>query len=78
MPTIRVMLIDARGEKSYIECKRVSQGQEGGVECVRPGSVNPCYAGAIAQEVAKGYLSGLTAGYHWYRQAGNSRELPAA
>lgn len=68
---IRVMLIDMRGEKSYIECHRVPQGSDGISMCKMTGIIPAEYAKEVARDVAQGYMSGFTAGYHWYRQAGS-------
>jgi len=65
---IRVMLVDLTGEKSYIEYE---PGLPGGSDNFRlTGAICADYAREIIHEVARGHLSGLTAGYRWYRQAG--------
>lgn len=64
------MLIDLQGEKSYIEYERVPPGGPGDFQCRLTGAIRADYAREVAQEVAKGYVSGLTAGYRWWRQAG--------
>lgn len=67
---IRVMLVDMRGEKSYIECQRVPPGRDGISTGGMMATISAEYAREVAHEVAQGYMSGFVAGYHWYRQAG--------
>lgn len=67
---IRVMLIDLRGEKSFLECQRSRQGNDGNCKCRLTGTFPAEYVGEVAQDVANGYMSGFTGGYQWYRQAG--------
>jgi hypothetical protein len=67
---IRIMLIDQLGKKCFLECERASLGVDEDVRCTPLGAIPFEYAMAIVRDVAKGYLSGLTAGYRWYRQAG--------
>jgi hypothetical protein len=69
---IRVMLIDLQGEKSYIEYERVLPSRAEDFKCRLTGPIGVDYAREVAQEVAKGHVSGLTAGYRWYRQAGRN------
>jgi hypothetical protein len=64
------MLVDLRGEKSHIEYEPVLPGGPENFKCRLTGTICADYAREVAQEVAKGYVSGLTAGYRWYRQAG--------
>ena len=68
---IRVMLVDLRGEKSHIEYEPVPPGgSPENFKCRPTGTICADYAREVVKEVAKGYVSGLTAGYRWYRQAG--------
>ena len=67
---IRVMLIDLQGEKSYIEYEPALPGTPENFKCRLAGTICADYASEVAREVAQGYVSGLTAGYRWYRQAG--------
>ncbi len=67
---IRIMLIDLQGQKSYIECQPLPEGGHGDFKCKLTGTIPVHYAREVAQELAKGHVSGLTAGYRWYRQAG--------
>jgi hypothetical protein len=67
---IRVVLVDLRGEKSHIEYEPVLPGSPENFKCKLTGAICADYAKQVAKEVAKGYVSGLTAGYRWYRQAG--------
>jgi hypothetical protein len=67
---IRVMLINLQGEKSFIEYEQVLSDNPEDFKCRPTGAIPAVYASEVAQEVAKGYVSGLTAGYRWYRQAG--------
>jgi len=65
------MLVDLRGEKSHIEYEPVLPGNSPeNFKCRVTGTICADYAREIAKEVAKGCVSGLTAGYRWYRQAG--------
>ena len=67
---IRVMLVDLRGEKSHIEYEPVLPSSPENFKFRTMGKISADYAREVAEEVAKGYVSGLTAGYRWYRQAG--------
>ncbi len=67
---IRVMLIDLQGEKSFMEYEPVPPGSPAHFQCRPTGVIDADYAREVAEEVAQGHVSGLTAGYRWYRQAG--------
>ena len=67
---IRVMLVDLQGEKSHIEYEPAAPGRPENFTFRQTGTICADYARAVAREVAQGYVSGLTAGYRWYRQAG--------
>ena len=72
---IRVMLIDLLGEKSYMEYEPVLPGSPDNFKWGLTGVICADYAREIIHEVAKGHVSGLTAGYRWYRQAGESNSI---
>jgi hypothetical protein len=67
---IRVMLLDLQGQKSYIECHPLPQGDNESLKYRVTGTISADYAREVVQEVAKGDVNGFTAGYRWYRQAG--------
>ena len=67
---IRVMLVNLQGEKSHIEYEPAAPDRPENFTFRLTGTIGADYARAVAREVAKGYVSGLTAGYRWYRQAG--------
>lgn len=66
---IRVMLIDIKGERSYLEFQRNSPENHGDLTYGLTGTIPAEDAREVAQDVAQGYMSGFTGGYHWYRQA---------
>jgi hypothetical protein len=53
-----------------MEYEPVPPGSPAHFQCRPTGVIDADYAREVAEEVAQGHVSGLTAGYRWYRQAG--------
>jgi hypothetical protein len=67
---IRIMLIDAQGQRTYLACDQVPTDGHIEYQCSPSEAIPPHYALEVAREAIKGRVTGLTAGYRWYRQAG--------
>jgi hypothetical protein len=66
---IRVMLLNAMGERSYVAYDRVPVPSDDR-KC-RPEETTPVGATLqITKELAQGHVSGWVGGYRWFRQAG--------
>jgi hypothetical protein len=60
-------------KKHFVEFDTVPLASANDFRCLPEGVLEFDSAAEIARELAAGYLSGVVAGYRWYRQAGCGR-----
>ena len=63
-------------KKHFVEFAAVPLVNCDDFRCTPEGVIQFDSAVEIARELAAGYLSGVVAGYRWYRQAGGSKMEP--